>query len=104
MLTHGSRHDRGIGHRLQQRLLLQVGTDALLERRLSQALRTLGPAGLREMTEQAVLNAHYMKAQLQEVLPVPQGEFCMHEFVASAKTLKDETGITAMDIAKRLLD
>jgi len=40
LLTHGSRHDRGIGHRLQQRLLLQVGTDALLERRLSQALRT----------------------------------------------------------------
>ena len=67
-------------------------------------LRTLGPAGLREMTEQAVLNANYMKAQLQDVLPVPQGEFCMHEFVASAKSLKDETGVTAMDIAKRLLD
>lgn len=67
-------------------------------------LRTLGPAGLREMTEQAVLNANYMKAKLQEVLPVPQGEFCMHEFVASAKALKDETGISAMDIAKRLLD
>ncbi|MCA9057707.1 MAG: aminomethyl-transferring glycine dehydrogenase subunit GcvPB, partial [Planctomycetaceae bacterium] len=37
-------------------------------------------------------------------LPVPQGDRCMHEFVASAKKLKDRTGITAMDIAKRLLD
>ncbi|RLS55037.1 MAG: glycine dehydrogenase subunit 2 [Planctomycetota bacterium] len=67
-------------------------------------LRTLGPQGLREMTEQAVLNANYMKARLQDVLPVPQGEFCMHEFVASAKALKDESGVSAMDIAKRLLD
>ena len=67
-------------------------------------LRTLGAAGVREMTEQAILNANYMKAKLQNVLPVPQGELCMHEFVASAKTLKDEAGVTAMDIAKRLLD
>ena len=67
-------------------------------------LRTLGPQGLREMTEQAVLNANYIKTKLQDVLPVPQGDLCMHEFVASAKALKDETGVTAMDIAKRLLD
>lgn len=67
-------------------------------------LRTLGAAGVREMTEQAILNANYMKARLQDVLPVPQGELCMHEFVASAKKLKDEAGVTAMDIAKRLLD
>ena len=67
-------------------------------------LRTLGSAGLREVSEQAVLNANYLQVKLRDILPVPHGERCMHEFVASAKTLKQERGITAMDIAKRLLD
>ena len=67
-------------------------------------LRTLGASGLRQVSEQAVLNANYLRAKLKDLLPVPNGEMCMHEFVASAKTLKEERGITAMDIAKRLLD
>jgi glycine dehydrogenase subunit 2 len=67
-------------------------------------LRTLGAAGLRAMSENAVLNANYLLAKLNDVLPVPQGNRCMHEFVASAKALKDQRGISAMDIAKRLLD
>ncbi len=67
-------------------------------------LRTLGAQGLRDVSEHAVLNANYLKARLKEILPVPRGEFCMHEFVASARQLKDGHGITAMDIAKRLLD
>ena len=67
-------------------------------------LRTLGAAGLRAMSETAVLNANYLLAKLKDVLPVPQGDRCMHEFVASAKQLKEERGISAMDIAKRLLD
>jgi glycine dehydrogenase subunit 2 len=67
-------------------------------------LRTLGAAGVRAMSENAVLNANYLLAKLQDVLPVPQGDRCMHEFVASAKSLKEERGISAMDIAKRLLD
>ena len=56
------------------------------------------------MSENAVLNANYLLAKLKDVLPVPQGDRCMHEFVASAKALKDARGISAMDIAKRLLD
>ena len=56
------------------------------------------------MSENAVLNANYLLALLKDVLPVPQGDRCMHEFVASAKSLKDALGISAMDIAKRLLD
>ena len=56
------------------------------------------------MSENAVLNANYLLARLKGVLPVPQGDRCMHEFVASAKALKDSRGISAMDIAKRLLD
>ena len=67
-------------------------------------LRTLGAAGLRAMSENAVLNANYLLALLKDRLPVPQGDRCMHEFVASAKTVKDERGVSAMDIAKRLLD
>jgi len=67
-------------------------------------LRTLGPAGLREVSETAVLNANYLLTKLKDVLPVPNGNRCMHEFVASAKTLEKEKGISAMDIGKRLLD
>ena len=67
-------------------------------------LRTLGSKGLREVSENAVLNANYLMARLKDVLPVPHGELCMHEFVATAKWLQKERGISAMDIAKRLLD
>lgn len=67
-------------------------------------LRTLGPAGLRRVAENAVLNANYLLARVKRWLPVPHGDRCMHEFVASAAGLKAQRGITAMDIAKRLLD
>ena len=67
-------------------------------------LRTLGADGLREVSEDAVLNANYLKVLLKDVLPTPHGERCMHEFVASAQMLHKEHGISAMDIAKRLLD
>ena len=67
-------------------------------------LKTLGAAGLRAVSEHAVLNANYLMSQLKDVLPVPHGEFCMHEFVASAKRVQGERGISAMDLAKRLLD
>ncbi len=65
---------------------------------------THGPDGLRRVSENAVLNANYLLAKVKHFLPVPQGERCMHEFVASAGELKKTKGITAMDIAKRLLD
>ncbi|MBL8817586.1 MAG: aminomethyl-transferring glycine dehydrogenase subunit GcvPB [Planctomyces sp.] len=67
-------------------------------------IRTLGGKGLREASENAVMNANYLLSQLKDVLEVPHGDRCMHEFVASAKNLKTRTGVTAMDIAKRLLD
>lgn len=67
-------------------------------------IRSHGPDGLRRVSEQAVLNANYLLSRVKHFLPVPQGERCMHEFVASAKKLKSERGVTAMDIAKRLLD
>jgi glycine dehydrogenase subunit 2 len=67
-------------------------------------LLTHGPDGLRQVAENAVLNANYLLARIRPLLGVPQGDRCMHEFVASAARLKAERGIAAMDIAKRLLD
>jgi glycine dehydrogenase subunit 2 len=67
-------------------------------------LRTLGAEGLRQVSENAVLNANYLLQQIKDIYEVPYGERCMHEFVASARHLKRERGISAMDVAKRLLD
>ena len=66
-------------------------------------MRAYGPA-LREMSEAAVLNANYVLARLKEAYDVPYDRLCMHEFVLSARTLKREHGITALDVAKRLMD
>jgi glycine dehydrogenase subunit 2 len=67
-------------------------------------LRTLGAQGLREVSENAVLNANYLLAMVKDGYEVPYGDRCMHEFVASARALRRERKISAMDIAKRLLD
>ncbi len=67
-------------------------------------LKTLGARGLREVSENAVLNANYLKTRIEDILPTPHGRHCLHEFVASASRLQKERGTSAMDIAKRLLD
>lgn len=67
-------------------------------------IRTLGGSGLREASEQAVLNANYLRSRIAKWLPVPHAGPCMHEFVASAAQLKKTRGLSAMDLAKRLLD
>ena len=67
-------------------------------------IRTYGPAGLRAVAENAVLNANYLLSKVKDMLPVPHGDRCLHEFVATAAGLKSERGISAMDVAKRLLD
>ncbi|HEY1603153.1 MAG TPA: aminomethyl-transferring glycine dehydrogenase subunit GcvPB [Pirellulales bacterium] len=67
-------------------------------------IRSHGPDGLRRVSENAVLNANYLLARVKHIFPVPQGDRCMHEFVASAAKLKTDKNISAMDIAKRLLD
>jgi glycine dehydrogenase subunit 2 len=66
-------------------------------------IRSYGP-GLREMSEVAVLNANYMLARLRDAYDLPYDRLCMHEFVLSARTLKREHGIGALDVAKRLMD
>ena len=66
-------------------------------------IRTLGREGLARASETAIINANYLKARLQDTFPVPFDGHCMHEFVATTKPLKPY-GVTAMDVAKRLLD
>ena len=58
-------------------------------------------AGLREVTFNAVLNANYLKAKLEQVYPVKYGRTCMHEFVAMGDIAE---GVHTMDVAKRLID
>ncbi len=72
--------------------------------RMACYILTQGPDGLRKVSEDAVLNANYLLARLKHFFPVAGGERCMHEFVASAAELKSKKGISALDIAKRLLD
>jgi len=65
-------------------------------------IRTLGRAGLKQVSEDAILNANYLREKLKNVFPAAVDEACMHEFVLSAKTSNAE--IHALDIGKRLLD
>ncbi len=72
-------------------------------------IRSLGAAGLRDVSEVAVLNANYLMAKLRqagvaELLPVAFDRVCMHEFVLSGAPMKRELGIKTLDLAKRLLD
>src|SRR5205807_4823854 len=80
-----------------------VGTTGILLRGYCY-IRTLGPDGLRQVSEDAVLNANYLRALVKDVYEVPHAGPCMHEFVASAGTLRRTKKISAMDVAKRLLD
>jgi glycine dehydrogenase subunit 2 len=80
-----------------------AGNTAVLVRAYAY-IRAHGASGLREVSDDAVLAANYMKSQVAGVLDVPFARHCMHEFVASSATLKAETGIRTLDVAKRLID
>ena len=66
-------------------------------------ISTLGNS-LDQVTTDAVINANYIKSQLSEVFDLPYDRTCMHEVVLSAKSLKRDYGISALDICKRLID
>lgn len=65
---------------------------------------TLGREGIPQASSNAVLNANYMMNQLKDLYTMAYDDICMHEFVMSLANLKKDTGISAMDIAKGLLD
>ncbi|WP_442594866.1 aminomethyl-transferring glycine dehydrogenase subunit GcvPB [Neobacillus sp. D3-1R] len=66
-------------------------------------IRSMGPDGLKAVTEYAVLNANYMMRRLSAYYDLPFDRHCKHEFVLSGKRQK-KLGVRTLDIAKRLLD
>jgi glycine dehydrogenase subunit 2 len=70
-------------------------------------IRSLGAEGLKDVSENAVLNANYLRARLAEFadyLPIAFDRVCMHEFVLSGRGAREKLGVKTLDIAKRLLD
>ncbi len=65
---------------------------------------SLGKRGIPEAAQNAVLNANYMMHLLSGYYDMAYQQGCMHEFVMTLEKLKKETGVSAMDIAKGLLD
>lgn len=59
---------------------------------------------LKNATEDAVLNANYLKEKLKKYYDLPYDEPCMHEFVLSGERQKHNFGISTLNIAKRLMD
>ncbi|MBD3108115.1 aminomethyl-transferring glycine dehydrogenase subunit GcvPB [Bacillus sp. AGMB 02131] len=66
-------------------------------------IRSMGPDGLKAVTEYAVLNANYMMRKLAPYYDLPYDRHCKHEFVLSGRRQK-KLGVRTLDIAKRLLD
>ena len=67
-------------------------------------LLTLGREGIPEAAENAVLNANYLMARLKGTFTPAYDRLCMHEFVLDLSGLKKETGVSALDVAKSLID
>jgi glycine dehydrogenase subunit 2 len=87
------------------RMGAHLGNAGVLLRAYAYA-RMLGAEGMRRVAEFATLNANYLMKELAKAgfdLAFPTRR-ASHEFIVTLKRLKDETGITAMDVAKRLLD
>ncbi len=67
-------------------------------------IRHLGLKGLQRVSEDAIINANYIRVNLKDTYYLPYDRICMHEVVLSSKNLKQETGIRTLDVAKRLMD
>ena len=67
-------------------------------------IKTLGKEGIPQASKNAVLNANYMMNKLKDLYTMAYDQICMHEFVMSLEDLKQKTGVSAMDVAKALLD
>lgn len=67
-------------------------------------IREMGAAGLRQAAQDAILNANYLRHQLSKVLDLPYQSPTMHEVVFSDRSLEKRSGVTTMDLAKRLMD
>jgi glycine dehydrogenase subunit 2 len=85
------------------RLRSFVGNTGVLVRAYAY-IRAHGDTGLREVSDDAVLAANYLKLRLAGTFDLPYDRPCKHEFVASAASIKKRTGVRTLDIAKRLID
>jgi len=66
-------------------------------------IRQIGAKGLREVSENAIINANYLKENLKDYYHLPYDDICQHEFVLSGMRQR-EKGVKTLDLAKRLLD
>lgn len=99
ILSFADKDDKSIG-----RVKAFYGNFLVVVKALSYMM-TLGAEGLKDASENAVLNANYMMHLLKEVFDIPFGNGrCMHEFVISLDNLKKEKSVTPLDFAKALLD
>jgi glycine dehydrogenase subunit 2 len=67
-------------------------------------LLSMGSDGLSQASRYAVLNANYVRERLKRVFSLPFDRICKHEFVLSAEELKERHGVSALDVAKALID
>ncbi len=67
-------------------------------------IKMLGAEGIRQVAENALINANYLMALMKDHYHIQHLEYCMHEFVADSSWQKKEFGVNTLDIAKRLLD
>lgn len=67
-------------------------------------LLSIGREGVPQTAANAVLNANYLMHRLKDVYPMAFDVTCMHEFVITLEKMKEETGVSALDIAKGLID
>ena len=67
-------------------------------------IRANGFSGLKKASELAVLNANYLKKKISHNFTTPSERDTFHEFVLSAQNIKKETGVSTLDISKRILD
>ena len=67
-------------------------------------IRSNGDAGLREVSDDAVLAANYLRVRLTDAYDLPYDRICKHEVVFSGRRQKREHGVTTLDIAKAILD
>ena len=67
-------------------------------------IRSNGDAGLRAVSNDAVLAANYLRVKLADAYELPYDRICKHEVVFSGRRQKRQHGVTTLDIAKAILD
>ncbi len=101
-LPHSHMGDERLEHSVGQ-VRAFYGNFLVVARALTYIL-TLGKEGLPQASGMAVLNANYLMHQIKDDYPLAYDRICMHEFVLTLEKIKKETGVSALDVAKCLLD